>query len=513
MERMIPVSELKKSVSNVRKGHSKEDIAMMANSITHRGIINPPTVAKNGDGKYEIIAGNLRVAGAIAAEVEEIRCFDATALTPAERVALSLAENVDRRQMSAIELYRAFAKLFKAGVTVPNIAEQFKVSERRVQQLLAIGTLPEKILKLAEQGEIGDTTLEALAIAPAKDVVRYTKLKPEERPSDWGIKAWLQGKKGWFPVANAIFDLEEYVGPKVTDLFAEDYEYLADGDEAWRLQNKAIDEEVAKLKQLGWDVTKLDFFNPWQYDKTSKANGGKVYYTVTAAGKVDWHKGYAPKKQAGKEPTADKAEAATKPEISKAMQEWMDEQRFAAVAHHLIATPKDALAPIVMLLMTEADNIQFRYQGCPIKSDAALTSYNQSEDVTAVEDAWHEMLGELNIMDQTGKYSWNKEALLSHLKLKTPAKLLKYLAITVAHNWARGGNEPMLAIAKNLGIKQVNLWEHDEAFWNSIKNKQTLLQIAKDEKIKVNENATANSLRQAIRSKISDSWRPKWLKF
>ena len=60
MEKMISTELLKKSVSNVRAGHSKEDIAKMANSIKHRGIINPPQVALNGDGKYEIIAGQVR---------------------------------------------------------------------------------------------------------------------------------------------------------------------------------------------------------------------------------------------------------------------------------------------------------------------------------------------------------------------------------------------------------------------------------------------------------------------
>jgi len=55
MQIRVKVDELKPSVSNVRSKHSKEDIQMMADSITHRGIINPPSVAKNGDGRYEVV--------------------------------------------------------------------------------------------------------------------------------------------------------------------------------------------------------------------------------------------------------------------------------------------------------------------------------------------------------------------------------------------------------------------------------------------------------------------------
>ena len=94
----LSTDQLKKSTSNVRAGHSKEDIKSMANSIKHRGLIHPPQVAANGDGRYEIVAGQLRVAGAIAAGLEEIPCHDVSHLSDAERVELSLSENVDRRR-------------------------------------------------------------------------------------------------------------------------------------------------------------------------------------------------------------------------------------------------------------------------------------------------------------------------------------------------------------------------------------------------------------------------------
>lgn len=112
----VKIDALKQSVSNVRSKHSKEDINMMTKSITHRGIIHPPAVAKNGDGSYEVVAGFLRVLGATKAGIKEIRCLDVTALTSSERVELSLSENVDRRNMTAMQFFAAFNKLFKAGI-------------------------------------------------------------------------------------------------------------------------------------------------------------------------------------------------------------------------------------------------------------------------------------------------------------------------------------------------------------------------------------------------------------
>ena len=435
-----------------------------------------------------------------------------SALTDAERVALSLSENIDRAEMSAIETFKAFNQLFKAGLSVPKIAEQFSTDERTVQQYLAIGSLPKKILNLAEEGEIGDKTLTALAIAPGKDVVRYSKLKANERPSDWRINEWLRGEKGWFPSEYALFNLDTYKGGKVRDLFDEDREYLTDGDQAWDLQRQAVNKEIEKLADLGWKIEQVEFFNNWAYDKTSKKDGGKVYYTINRNGQVEWHKGYLAKKQAGKTPKAKNGKAEEKPEISQAMQTWMDELRFTAVAAHMIYLPKQALAPIVMLLMTEADNIQFRHQGCPIKSDKALDSFNKNENVCKINESWHEMLKELGLKGGNS-YNWNRQALLKKLMKKTPGALMKYLAITVAYNWRRVDNKAMEAVASALNIKQVNTWEHDDAFWASINNKQTLLKIAKDQHINVNEKATTKELRKAISAKIMDDWRPDWLRF
>ena len=122
------------------------------------------------------------------------------------------------------------------------------------------------------------------------------------------------------------------------------------------------------------------------------------------------------------------------------------------------------------------------------------------------------MLEELGLKGGNS-YNWNRQALLKKLMKKTPGALMKYLAITVAYNWRRVDNKAMEAVASALNIKQVNTWEHDDAFWASINNKQTLLKIAKDQHINVNEKATTKELRKVISAKIMDDWRPDWLRF
>jgi len=507
----LSVDQLIKSKSNVRHKHSKDDIVMMANSIKARGIINPPAVAKDGEDKWEIVAGGLRILGAKAACVEQIRCLDVSALTDKERVDISLSENVHRRGMTAIQYYAAFNQLFKAGMTVNEIASRFDKKEREVQQLLAIGSLPKKILDLAEKNVIGDRTLKALAIAPGKDIVRYTKLKLDQLPNDWDIQNWLAGSEGMFMAKYAIFDLDEYVGPKMTDLFAEEDEvWLLDGAEFWRLQQKMIDIQLNEMKKIGWDTEEVDYFQAWMYDKTAKAKGGKVIYAVDQkTGAVEFHKGYKRKPKAGKAPTPT-GKPEKKADTSKAFDNFMAETRHAAVQRHMIDGNRAGLVGTLILLLKQCDNVVFRNGGKPL-SDGYNDSLHSSDNFIVVHDDYREMLSELGIKNG---HTWDIKILSLGPKLMeyTPATLQRWIILTVAHNWhceGKSGDE----IGKVTGLTQVNTWEHDDAFWNGINNRNTLLKIAKDNKITLPNKSTMKGLRAVLKKTIKDSWRPDWLKF
>ena len=222
----LKIADLKPSSSNVRTKHDRKDVLMMADSLRMRGLINPPSVAKNGDGRYEVVAGLLRYRGAIEAGWDEMLCDDVSALTEAERIDISFSENLHRRGMSEVQQYRAYNKLFKVGMSIEDIAKRFGNTVRGVEQRLAIGGLPKKILDLYDNDEIGARAVQALALAPHAMVVKYGKLAAKDRPRDWDINQWLDGDKGRYLAKNALFDVDVYEGPKITDLFAEE-------DEVW----------------------------------------------------------------------------------------------------------------------------------------------------------------------------------------------------------------------------------------------------------------------------------------
>ena len=511
---ILKIDELKPSASNVRAKHTAEAIAMMAHSISKRGLINPIAVALNGDGKYEVIAGRLRYEGAKKAGIETVRCLDISAFTEAEKVEVSLSENIDRRQMSALEEYVAFNHLFKAGMTVPTIASRFEKDERTVQQILAIGSLPKKIINLAEAGDIGDRTLKALAIASGKDVVRYSKLTAKERPRDWDIQKWLAGADGMYQEKYALFDTALYVGPKTVDLFAEQDEvWLTDGTQFLALQATAINNQLNKYTERGWKNERVEFFDKWQYEKKSKKNGGRVYWQQNSkTGEVSFYEGYARLAKAGKAPKekGKEGEAAPKPATSQAFDRYMAEVRHAAVQRHMIDNKRAGLVATLILLLKECDNIGFRSGGAALTDEQRLSLIN-SDNFLVVHDDFKEMLKELGIKEDN-RYDIKIDKVAAILMEQTLPTLEGYIIKTVARKWdyeSKDGD----AIGKAIGLTQVNIWEADAAFWDGIKNKDTLIKIAKENKIPIDPNATAKVIRAIVSEKISDDWRPTWLKF
>ena len=503
-EIVVKVSELKQSVSNVRSKHSKEDIDMMAKSITHRGLINPPAVAKNGDGTYEVVAGFLRMLGAAKAGIKEIRCLDVTALTSSERVELSLSENVDRRNMTAMQYYAAFNKLFKAGMPVANIASRFDKTERQVQQLLAIGSLPKKILDWADDEQIGDRTLEALAIASGKDVVRYCKLSAKDRPRDWQINEWLAGEKGMFMERYAIFDLDKYVGPKITDLFAEKDEiWLTDGEQFWILQTTAIEAMLEGYKKKGYKVEQVDHWQSWAYERLSKKKGGMVIWSKNAkSGEISFNVGW---KRIAKTGSAPKAKGSSgkpeaQPEISQAFSAYIRQIRHNGVRGELLDDNKLALVVNICLMLGNHDSwaIQSINMGS-VKGEAYENDIVKGIDYAAMEEAYTKICKQADPVN------------LYNLK---ESQLLERLAIITAWKWQTYTNEFSDKVAKAIGLIDVQNWQPTEAFWKGIKNKDTLTKIAKHLKVVHLDGATATAIRKLLITRVkANGWRPSWLKF
>jgi ParB family chromosome partitioning protein len=104
----IVVDKLYVSDINVRKTNVNE-ITELANSIDINGLINPITVRKDGDDKYEIIAGQRRYLACKMLKKNNISCniLDVNSQKAEE---LSLVENVQRNPMTNSDKVKIYSK-------------------------------------------------------------------------------------------------------------------------------------------------------------------------------------------------------------------------------------------------------------------------------------------------------------------------------------------------------------------------------------------------------------------
>jgi len=176
----------------------------------------------------------------------------------------------------------------------------------------------------------------------------------------------------------------------------------------------------------------------------------------------------------------------------------------------MIDDKQAGLVATLILLLKHSDNIQFRSGGKAL-SDAYGDSLHSSDNFLVVHDDFCEMLSELGLKDG---HTWDMKIADLGPKLMeyVPATLTRWIVTTVARQWDCEGKDGD-AIGKAVGLVQVNAWEADAAFWDGIKNKNTLIKIAKENKIPIDSNATTKVIRAIVSEKIPDSWRPSWLKF
>ena len=109
---MLKVLEVAKIVQgkNIRNERDSE-ILELADSIDKQGLINPITVQKREDGKYVVVAGHRRFEAIKRLGWPHVECNIFEDLNEKEIILAQIAENCQRKNMSAAELVDVFEDL------------------------------------------------------------------------------------------------------------------------------------------------------------------------------------------------------------------------------------------------------------------------------------------------------------------------------------------------------------------------------------------------------------------
>jgi ParB family chromosome partitioning protein len=391
----IDFERLSISPLNMRYGKKAPDVSDILPSIRARGVLVPLLVRPNGTPEsYEVVAGRRRyfcakVVKEEGGEVPSLPCAIMEEGDDAAALEASLIENIARLDPDEMSQYETFAQLVKKGRTVPDIAATFGITERQVIQRLALGNLLPRIREAYRAEQIDAETVRHLTLASKSQQKEWLALFEDEEchaPMGSDLKHWLFGGQS-VSTTVALFPLEDYPGEIVSDLFGED-RYFADATLFWQKQNEAVAARKAAFVEAGWsDVIVLEtgeHFHTWEYEKTAKKKGGKVYIEVTQRGEVVIHDGYLSRKEVARakrahEPKEDGRQAtAEHPEVSNVLQNYLDLHRHAAVRARLLDAPSVALRLMVAHAISSSGRWQVRADPQTAKNEAIAKSVETS---------------------------------------------------------------------------------------------------------------------------------------
>ena len=547
----IPLDKLHRSRANMRFAKKPSDVSDILPSVRARGVIVPivvrPEPDEAGHSAFGVVAGDRRFTAAsiIADEVrssggepEAMPCAIMEEGDDAAALEASMLENMARLDADEVKRWESFTRLVKTGRSVEDIAATFGLPELAVKRTLALGNLLPRIRALYAAEEIDRATVRTLTLATKRQQGDWLKLFDDPQafaPRGSNLKAWLLGGQT-IKAEYALFDAEGAGLAVIADLFGED-RCFADAAKFWELQNAAIAARRERYLADGWSevvvVPPSEHFATWEYEKCAKRKGGRVYLAVRGSGEVVAHEGYISRREAERAARADLPEAAKpkRPELTSAMQTYVDLHRRAAVLATLTEHPGVALRLMLAFAIAGAPLWNVRPETTVARDEATQESVQTCAAETVFDERRHAVLALLGCPPDkrtvTHAYGSDDRQLvtifLRLLDLPDPA-VLDVVAVVMGETLG-AGHVAIEAVGLTLGVDMARWWQADTAFLDLVRDKQVLgamvAEVAGETVADANAKEKGATLKKIIAAHLAGEdgrpqvtgWVPRWMRF
>lgn len=208
---LIPVDKIRTNPNQPRKYFDPDELSSLGESIRRNGILQPLSVrAEDGDGKYELIAGERRLRAAAESGFDRVPCIVINA-DSTQAAVYSVIENLQRRDLN----------FFEEALAIESLGEKYGLDRAQLSERLgkAPSTLSNKLRLLRLPEDIREKMISAdLTERHARALLRIEDLNKLHAATDTVIKRSLnvaQTEK----LVNAILDDETAHKPHVIKLF------------------------------------------------------------------------------------------------------------------------------------------------------------------------------------------------------------------------------------------------------------------------------------------------------
>lgn len=540
----IDLAKLSISPANMRSAKKPPDISDILPSVRVRGVLVPLLVRPNGSADtFEIVAGRRRYYAATTVAEEggseaPLPCAILEEGDDAAALEASLIENLVRENPDEVSQWEQFTQLVKKGRKASEIADTFGMDEKAVGRILALGNLLSPIRKAYRAEEIDAATVRHLTLASKAQQKAWLALFKDEEayaPRGTQLKAWLFGGAS-ISVSAAIFDMADFKGQTISDLFAEDG-YFSDADQFWEMQSAAIEAKKSEYLDDGWADVQIipegSYFQTWDHEKTTKRKGGRVYIDVNSKGEVTFHEGYLTAKEARAGETGQigsTAEKPARPEITGPMAEYVDLHRHAAVRCELAASPYAALRVMVAHAICGSSLWNVKVQSQRSRKEAVSESIETSVAETRFDERRRVVLAVLGFDADEPCVTLGHEprngisGLLLRLLDLPDAAVMDILGVVMAETLA-AGSELVETLGVHLDVDMADYWMADAAFLDLVRDREIVTALLAEvggasvaaahagEKTKTVKGVISDHLTGENGREKQEAWVPRWMAF
>ena len=144
----LPINDIARSPYQPRRDFREEELKELAESLKNNGLVQPPTVRKLANGRYELIAGERRMRAAQLAGWRKIRVTVVEADDQTAAV-MTTTENLQREDLNPIEEAVSYKTLQdKFDLTQQEVAEKVGKGRATVANAIRLLELPEEVREL-----------------------------------------------------------------------------------------------------------------------------------------------------------------------------------------------------------------------------------------------------------------------------------------------------------------------------------------------------------------------------
>ncbi len=163
---LVDIEKVSAGRGQPRRNFGEEALDELAASIREKGILQPLVVTQTVGG-YELIAGERRLRAAARAGLDKVPVIVKAEIEPAELVELALIENIQREDLTPMELARGYQRLIEQHhYTQDQLARRIGKSRVTVANTLRLLGLPDPVRDALEQGFISEGHARALLALP-----------------------------------------------------------------------------------------------------------------------------------------------------------------------------------------------------------------------------------------------------------------------------------------------------------------------------------------------------------